>query len=316
MKGLILTRNEHSDHMPSSDGGGAHWVVHAFLRLLPLLFFLTAVGSAHAAPQACPERPEDERLAKKQAGEWFDRATGFVLAEAYREALQAFQCSLSLVPHPATLFNTAKAAEEANETTLARDLYRQYTETYPDGEKVGVAKESVARLDGLLTDEVPTPLSAATAPDDGAETGDAIGGNPGAPANAIGPPRNTRIQVTQRTPLRMPRTGVPTGNRTLKMVGIGMLASGAVGVVVGTVFQTLTARAYYDGRNATRKEAFEPALEETRYYQPKATIAFAVGGTALVGGLVLYLVGRRAKPKKESAKGAFNAGSPGLAVAF
>lgn len=304
--------------MPSSDGGGADRVGHAFLRLLPLLFFLSAVAPSHADPQACPERPEDERLAKKQAGEWFDRATGFVLSEAYREALRAFQCSWSLVPHPATLFNTAKAAEEANETALARDLYRQYVETYPKGEKVDVATQSITRLDVLLADRIPSPLKAdpATAPQDGSDAGVNAGGEPDTRENDTGPPKNLRITIAQRTPSGMPKTGVPTGNRALKMVGIGVLASGAAGVVLGTVFQALTARAYYDGRSATRKDEFESALEETRDYQPKATIGFAVGGTALVGGLALYLIGRRAKPKKESANGAANAGSPCLEVAF
>ncbi len=92
---------------------------------------LIALQSASAGPK-CPERPKDEKEAKKLAGEWWRTAQKSFAAERYEDALREWRCSDSLAPHPLVMYNLGRAAEGAKKYALALKYYEGFLKALPD----------------------------------------------------------------------------------------------------------------------------------------------------------------------------------------
>jgi hypothetical protein len=97
-------------------------------------------------------------------------------------------------------------------------------------------------------------------------------------------------------PERGAATGAGDGQRTIGLIVAGL---GVVGVGIGTAFG-LSASSTYDASNnghCAGNQCDQTGLDDRSSASTKAaisTVAFGVGGAAIVGGLVLYLVAPRA----------------------
>ena len=83
------------------------------------------------AEQACPEGDSPERM-RENAAEAFAEGQQFYNAGDHGAALERFQCSFRLVPHPNTLFNIGETAELAGDLSQALRSFRQYLVPAPE----------------------------------------------------------------------------------------------------------------------------------------------------------------------------------------
>jgi hypothetical protein len=301
---------------------------------------------ADAEHLACPKPPKSQRTAEKLAGAWFTRAADFVVSEDFQKALEAFECSLSLVKHPATMLNTAKAAEKAGKSALALDLYKEYLDTYPKSDKAPVARDGVERLTPLVEEDAshtggavdgeaiaPSPVSdpQPMSSDYQAGADDAVDSNhsapKGRPSPREGPPAEDVAKVDLGEARDRPASPgsdetVPPSERDrsqgryLLLTGIALMAPGVTALVIGTVFQSLAGAARRDGEEADKKADWLAAEADIESYQRSAVIGFAMGGALVVGGVALFVVGRRMGKRKPASRVAVTAAGPCLGGRF
>jgi tetratricopeptide (TPR) repeat protein len=249
-----------------------------------LLLCLFAVISQPALAQEvesdCPQRPENEETARKLAGSWFARGENLVDQQRDQEALAAFNCSLRMVEHPATLFNAGQAARLVGKHAEALRLLKRYLELAPHGQMSDKAKNIISELENVQeTENKQQELQT--------------------------PPEAMRQQqgATGEHDLRSLESAAADKKKALLTAGYVSLGLGAAGVVTGTVLQILagkTARA--DARETDDYDAYQDLENDRKSYQIGAVVCFAVGGAAIGAGLAMILVAK--KGEKENGSGA------------
>jgi hypothetical protein len=286
------------------------------LKVSSVLFIWLLVslsGRSGAQEQECPKRPREEGSAKSLASDWFDRGTGYVESRDFGSALDAFRCSLSLVAHPATLLNAAKAAELAERPALARDLYQRYLDEYPDAGKVAAARQGLERVEPAMTARKGERDSSPPEGSDPVEefsrnrtdedaTVSITGADGGANAGEGDLSSSDDIEASAQIRSPPDRADAPSAalsgdssrpSKRLVIPGIALLSSGSAGLVVGAVFQGLATHAYFKGKGTDNGEVWQEMDRDTEVYQRNAVIGFATGGALAVTGLLLYIAGRR-----------------------
>jgi tetratricopeptide (TPR) repeat protein len=250
--------------------------------VLTLGFGIICVSGAAAAETispACPDKPENAQEARAAAKQWFKKGETLVTEELYAEALGAFNCSLRMFEHPATMMNAARAAELAGNKIEALDLYRRAVAATPEAEKATKAQERIAALE--------------------AEVGSAAQPSPTPPPEPEPEPAPAPEPPPQPEPQPAP-PGEGGGRSKLLVPGYVAVAVGGAGVVAGAVLAGLAAKAKKDGEATHSYAEFEDKQDALKGLQTGAIISFAVGGAALVTGIVLIAVGRRSEKKGET----------------
>jgi len=231
---------------------------------------------------SCPAKPDDAASARALAKTWFGKGEALVAEEMFVEALGAFNCSLRMVEHPATMTNAARAAELAKRGPEALELYRRAEEATPEAEKKAGIEERIAALEAEIEKEKasepepePTPVPAPEAP------------------------LSTPSALSDPEPAR---EAPPAPERSSLVVpGYVSIAVGGAGVAVGAVLAGLAAKAKKDGEGTDSYSEFRDAEDALAGRKAGAVVGFAVGGAALVAGIVLVLVGREREERSADA---------------
>ena len=111
---------------------------------LSLAVFLAA-GTVRA--EDCPgEIPDDAGLRRTLAKKWFSKGETEARAGNDVQALKAYQCSMTFVPHGFTAFNVAQIAERIGDVEVAIEGYRQYLLLVPEAKDAQEVNERVETL--------------------------------------------------------------------------------------------------------------------------------------------------------------------------
>jgi len=259
---------------------------------------VSGAALAETISPACPERPAEAGKLRATAKQWFRKGEALVKEDLYAEALGAFNCSLRMFEHWATMINAGRAAELAGNKAEALDLYRRAVAAIPDAGKATWAQERIA----VLEKEVGGAPPPEAAPEEKPEP---------EVATEPEPPPEPEPQVA---PKPVPLDAGEGGPR-LAAPGYAAVVVGGVGVVLGAVLTGLAAKAKKDGEATSSYEEFKDKKNAMEGMQTGAIVAFAVGGAALVTGIVLIAVGKRKeKPDDAAAAVAVYPGIGGLAV--
>src|SRR4051794_23499675 len=87
-----------------------------------------AALAADCPPVPPPSLKDRRALAK----EWFTRAESEELAGNDKSAVKAYACSFTMLPHPSTAYNLARAAERAGDLTVALSAHHDYLTLKPN----------------------------------------------------------------------------------------------------------------------------------------------------------------------------------------
>jgi len=216
-------------------------------------------GLAFPVSVDCVATPETEAAARAIAAYWFEQGMAQVDRRAFVEAELSFGCSYAILPHPATLYNFARAADWAVDDRTALRAFRLYLEQVPDAENHAEIDQVVLALVAQL---------------------ESMGGDVPPPASS---------QHPSGPPPAPPDEG-PDLQRAFGWTAVGLAAAGAV---VGSVFAGLAARERSAIEDAPEGTPWSEAAEhESRAwdYDLATFVGFGVAGAgALVGILLLVL---------------------------
>ena len=187
----------------------------------------------------------------------------------YEKAIELYQKAYELIPHPVMLFNIAQAHRLAKRLDEAARFYERYLAADPNGTEAADARTFLAEIGSAA----PPPTAPATEP------------APVAPAAPV--PSGPSASVQRDVPA--------SPGRTLRIAG---LAVGGVGVACAGAALAFGLRLESIEKEQVKRFdqglPYEPdrvrageAAERNQY------IAAALAGTFVVGGAVLYVVGRR-----------------------
>jgi hypothetical protein len=130
---------------------------------------------------------------------------------------------------------------------------------------------------------------------------------PAAPPSSSSSTTPTSTTTTSGPPPDQP---APSGGSTRKWIGIGLVGVGVVGVVLGSVFglqaKSKNDQALQSQNCRTSSVCDQQGLNLTNDAKNSATIstiAFAVGGVAVAGGLVLWLTAPSSSPRPAATTG-------------
>ena len=211
------------------------------------------------------------------------------------KAIERFKEAYKLEPTPASLFNIAQSYRLKGDCEEALGFYRTYRRNY-------ASAGNVAQVDAFITDLEPCAKErqaarAAAAPTPG--TGPATPGTAPAPAIDSAP--------------------VDSG-RTKRIAGLVIGGGGVLLVATGFVFGAMAKSAADDvtnGGDPANPPLFDPDVQARgERYDLLATISWAVGGAAIVGGVVLYVLGRRAAASTASVTPTAGGAVVGWSAAF
>jgi hypothetical protein len=227
------------------------------------------LAAAETISPSCPEKPDDPASARALAKTWFQKGEALVGEEMFVEALGAFDCSLRMVEHPATMVNAAKAAELAGEKAEALTLFERAAAATPEAEKRTEIDARIAALKDELAKE-----EAAQTPSPPVEPEPVVEPEP----TFVPPPPPPPPPEEKRSPLAVPG-----------YVAIGV---GGAGVVVGAVLAGLAGKARNDGEATDSWREFQDDRDALNGYRTGAIVGLAVGGALLATGVVLVLLGK------------------------
>ncbi|MGE0549067.1 MAG: tol-pal system YbgF family protein [Kofleriaceae bacterium] len=239
------------------------WIVGATLASALAMFGAEARAQSAADPAAAAL---DEGRRLYDLREWDLAIAKF--KEAYR-----------LRPEPASLFNIAQSYRLKGDCIEAINFYRTYKRKFPK-------EKNIARVDQLIAELEPCPAAkpvpAKPEPVPPRPTPSRPPATP--PATPPAPLTAQPIAVQPSQPTRHP-------GRTQRIIGISAAGVGAAGVIGSVVF-ALKARSI--ARDVEDGPAWDPKLDDRgKSAATNAKILGAVGGALVVGGTVLYILGRR-----------------------
>lgn len=197
--------------------------------------------------------------------------------ELFTEALGAFNCSLRMFEHPATMMNAARAAELADNKPEALDLYKRAVAATPEAEKATFAQARIAALEAEVAKAPPEEKPAPEAKPEPR------------PEPEVKPePKPEPEPEVKPEPEPKGEDGSP-----LVVPGYVAIAVGGAGVVVGAVLAGLAAKAKKDGEATHSYAEFQDKKDALAGLQTGAIVGFGIGGAALIAGIVLVAVGNK-----------------------
>ena len=235
-----------------------------------------AVQHANAQP-ACPAKPADPAVAKGLAQTYWRYAQKFFDQKLYAEAMKAWLCSHQMVPHPLSLYNIAKSAEQAGHFRDAIKYYRAYLEARPNAPERDRIEQSIRSFKaryGLHETKDPS-----------------IDRRPRAVQPRIGTEQTDETLTTGSSRMSKRRRS------TLEITGWTAVGLGSATVVLGAVLGGLAIKAKKDFDNAPEGswwlgDVARSAADYDRY-SAGAWVGMSVGAALVAGGVVLLVLDRR-----------------------
>lgn len=240
----------------------------AFIAIATLAL---ATATAHASEPSSPE------VIPHKARALAERGRAFHDAGDYGNAIVAFKEAYVMAPSPGLLFNLAQAYRLAGNCDDAVMMYRRYLNTNPSPEARRIAEAHLATVERCVQKRGLTIEVGPTTP---TTTG------------ALRPPAPDGGTVFAKPPDEK-------HSELKKNIGIGVTIGGAIALSAAAYF-TVDARsasqsveeAYANGAKWRDVEAIDQRGERSAR---NAKILGIGGGVAVVGGVTLYVLGKRAE---------------------
>lgn len=244
---------------------------------IALVVFLAA-GSVQA--EDCPtEIPEDATMRRGLAKKWFSKGEAEARAGYDLEALKAYQCSMTFVPHGFTAYNIAQIAEKTGDLELAIAAYGKYLLLVPDAKDMAEVNERMDQLRDRLA-----KIRESEEKEQAKRAEPSVIDRPPAEPKRL-EPVEPPADVTERA-----SAGSFWTSKTVAWIGIG---SGAA-LVLGGVLSNLQARSKMDTCRSkyavNERSAAESACSNAK---PLAYLSYgliSVGATVAVAGTVLLIM--------------------------
>jgi tetratricopeptide (TPR) repeat protein len=237
---------------------------------------ITIAALALATTPAYAGEPRSPEVIPQKARALAERGRAFHDAGDYGNAIVAFKEAYVMAPSPGLLFNLAQAYRLAGNCDDASLMYRRYLNTGPSPEARLIAEAHLAGTDRC------TQLRGLNIRKDEA---------PGSSAGALRPPTRNGDTVFAE----------PTSKRAelKKNIGIGVALGGGIALTAAAYYaydassaSSSVEEAYAKGAKWKDVEAIDQRGERSARY---AKILGIGGGVAVVGGVTLYLLGKRAE---------------------
>lgn len=236
---------------------------------------LLCAASAHAQPA-------------KTADEYFEESKKLYTIEKYDEAVAALKKAYELSPDPAYLFNIAQALRKKGDCTGAIGYYRKYLRDSPDA-------PNRAKVEGWITELEPcakTQKPVDTKPVDTKP----VDPKPVDPKPVDPKPVDTKpvgFKPIDPKPVAPPAR---RGGKTLRLAGLATAATGGVFLIAGGVL-ALNARSIQNEIESDCAMGCDWADKQDRDDLGRgrttlSRLSFVVGGIAVVGGGVMFALGR------------------------
>jgi tetratricopeptide (TPR) repeat protein len=231
------------------------------------LALITAACLAAAAPAAAEQIPPKARKLADHGREMHKRGE-------YDRAITAFKEAYVIAPSPGLLFNLAQAYRLQGNCDDASLMYRRYLATNPSAQARAVAEQHLATVDRC------TQKRALNIPLD-----DSM-----AYLKVPPPPGPEKVIVNDQRDIERP-------TELKKDIGIGLTIGGGVALVTAAYFGVRSYQASRDVEAAYERGAKWPeikSLHERGQNAERAAKIFGIGGgIAVVGGVTLWVLGRR-----------------------
>lgn len=232
--------------------------------------FALATGTVHAGEPRSPE------VIPQKARALADRGRAFHDAGDYGNAIVAFKEAYVIAPSPGLLFNLAQAYRLAGNCDDASLMYRRYLNTGPAPEARLIAEAHLAGTDRC------TQMRGLNIRKD--ETQPAAG--------ALHPPARDGGTVFAEPPTH-------ERSELTKNIGIGFMLGGGIALTAAAYYaydansaSSSVEEAYANGAKWKDVQAIDERGERSARY---AKILGIGGGVAVIGGVTLYLLGKRAE---------------------
>ncbi len=240
-----------------------------------------AVGLAFAAPAFAQNKSEADK--HDEQGKAYFRVGEFELA------IPEFEKAYELDPkNTSALFNSGLAYEKLERYEEAVAAYRKYVEVDPEGNRVPEANARAAALerkiaarDAAKPKPEPEPEPAPTPP---AST---------TPADTATP---EPAPTTTTSPAERDRAPAKSNK---KLYGLVLVGVGAVAIGAGVKFG-LDAQGYAeDAEDLGPGDDWDQDIEDSgKAADRNMKISYAIGGAAVISGVVLYVLGRKDDAKR------------------
>jgi tetratricopeptide (TPR) repeat protein len=198
-------------------------------------------------------------------------------AGAYGDAILAYREAYGIAPSPSLLFNIAQAYRLAGNCHAAVQMYRRYIAEGPEQQVRSLAETHLADVERCAA--APSRDRIARAPQGLMPNGDAT--------------LDATLDATGDVP------GAGTPGRTKKRIGVGLMVTGVVAFGFAGSYAldardaSLTVEEAY-ARGVKWRDVQDIAADGERSATIAKTLALT-GGVALVSGIVVYALGKRAE---------------------
>jgi tetratricopeptide (TPR) repeat protein len=228
---------------------------------------LVALAVFDSATWAAPSAAEESRRHVKKARKAYD--TG-----RWDEAIQEFQKAYDLQSDPGLIYDLAQSYRRKGDLKQALDLYRNFVREEPDGPLRATADDHIRQLEASLAALNPPP--------------------PPTPVEPTPPPPPPQQSVPVAHVPVVPARPAPTHSRVLPIAGIATAAVGAVGIGVGVVMTLKANSLANDIEKNAQAGSYNRSDENKRStYATMSYVCYGVGGAALAGGVLMYVLGSR-----------------------
>jgi tetratricopeptide (TPR) repeat protein len=206
-----------------------------------------------------------------QARKYLERGIALYAAGKYDEAVTELRAGLLVKEHPDLWYALGQSERKRGDCVKAIDAYRAFLRSSPPAEEAKRAQANIARCEAILEPPAAPRAEAKGAPEDDA-------------------PRAKTTPDTQKPAQPQPDAG-------LRIVGVGVLATGGVLVGLGTYFAVRAASNWGTINDAAQRgDAWTTSLQRTydgaETAETNATILFVAGAATAVAGGVLFYLGR------------------------
>ena len=249
------------------------------MTMRTLLAVLLALAATTATARAEPSAEQ-----QVEARQHYERGmTHYQLGE-FGAAVGEFKQAYALSPAPGLLFNLGQASRLDHQYEQALYFYRTYLRLLPDAPNRADVEQRIGELQPLAEEErTQKAAQSVKAAKDAAEAAEAARAAAAPPPAVVSAPPPAATPGPSGRPLRI-------AGLTLGIVGVAALGTGA-----GLGGAALSAQSQLS-KLARDMGAWSPSQADL-YHRGQAeawsaTALYVVGGAALAGGVVLYLVGR------------------------
>jgi tetratricopeptide (TPR) repeat protein len=246
-----------------------------------LRWWTTTLVLALLALPAPARAQEPDDKARSTARAHFARGNSFFDLGRYDEAIAEYEAAYQAKNDPALLYNIAQAHRLGGHAPAALRLYKAYLARRPDAPNRREVEVKIATLERLIEQQ---HKSESIQPDQPLAPGGHASG--AAPAADAAPATSAPAVVA---------TADGHAGRTKKIAGLAVAGAG-VALVAGGIACAVLAQSASDSLSAANRAhaPYDPNLDSTFHTdQALAGALLGVGGAALMGGSVLYLLGWR-----------------------